>query len=285
MARVSVIGLGNMGRALARAFIAKNHSVTVWNRTQSAVSGLNAHIAASPAAAFAVSDMTVICVSDNDVVRSLLEDADVRAAVKGKTVVNLNTSTPDDAEQLSAIFVECGAAYLDGTIPAFPDQIGATDVGVVVAGPAAVWERHRELLMALGGETWYAGESIAAPAALDMAMAISFYHAAMGAFVEASKFALIHGVYVGNIRRTVPALLTVMQQQFSGALDAMERDSFLTDQATVDVHLGAVQMAVQVLAESFPNRNLYCENVAKDLQNASAAGLGASSMAAISKVL
>ena len=29
----SVIGLGNMGSALARAFLANRHSVTVWNRS------------------------------------------------------------------------------------------------------------------------------------------------------------------------------------------------------------------------------------------------------------
>jgi 3-hydroxyisobutyrate dehydrogenase-like beta-hydroxyacid dehydrogenase len=30
---VSVIGLGNMGSALARRFVANHHSVTVWNRS------------------------------------------------------------------------------------------------------------------------------------------------------------------------------------------------------------------------------------------------------------
>ena len=32
---VSVLGLGYMGSALARAFLAKQHAVTVWNRTAS----------------------------------------------------------------------------------------------------------------------------------------------------------------------------------------------------------------------------------------------------------
>ena len=32
---VSMLGLGYMGSALARAFLAKQHAVTVWNRTAS----------------------------------------------------------------------------------------------------------------------------------------------------------------------------------------------------------------------------------------------------------
>ncbi|OBR53140.1 hypothetical protein A6456_09255 [Paraburkholderia tropica] len=118
-----------------------------------------------------------------------------------------------------------------------------------------------------------------------MAMAISFYHTAMGAFIESSKYALANGVSLDGVRKTVPALLTVMQQQFASALDALERDSFETDQATVDVHLDAVKMAVAALAEAFPGRSLYCSVVADDLNKATSAGLGTQSMAAISNVL
>lgn len=37
MAEVTVIGLGAMGSALARAFIKAGHTVTVWNRTAARV--------------------------------------------------------------------------------------------------------------------------------------------------------------------------------------------------------------------------------------------------------
>ena len=40
--QVCVIGLGNMGSALAEALLAKDHSVTVWNRTASKCDPLTA---------------------------------------------------------------------------------------------------------------------------------------------------------------------------------------------------------------------------------------------------
>ena len=40
--QVCVIGLGNMGSALAEALLTSGHSVTVWNRTTSKCDGLAA---------------------------------------------------------------------------------------------------------------------------------------------------------------------------------------------------------------------------------------------------
>lgn len=48
--RISVIGLGNMGSALAKAFIMPESQVTVWNRTASKaqpLAKLGAHVAGS----------------------------------------------------------------------------------------------------------------------------------------------------------------------------------------------------------------------------------------------
>ena len=52
MTDVTMIGLGAMGSALARAFIGAGHSVTVWNRTAARMKplvSLGATAASSPA--------------------------------------------------------------------------------------------------------------------------------------------------------------------------------------------------------------------------------------------
>ncbi len=67
-ARVSVIGLGNMGSALAEALLAKDLSVTVWNRTASkgaALAASGAAVAASAAEAAAAADLLVVCVTNH----------------------------------------------------------------------------------------------------------------------------------------------------------------------------------------------------------------------------
>ncbi len=274
-----------MGRALARAFIEEGHQVTVWNRTRAASEGLGAsRIAESPADAFAASELTVICVLNNDVIDAFMDENAKRAA-RGKTVLNLNTSTPEDANKTARLFTEVGATYLDGTIPAFPDQIGKSGAGVIVAGPEQKWEQIRDVLGALGGATWYAGEKISAPAVIDMAMAISFFHTALGAFIESATYALREGVSIDSIKRAVPALIPVLEEQISVAIDAISKEDFSTDQATVDVHLGAVQMASKVMEKALPGRALLASIIANDLAKASSAGHGGNTMASIIKVL
>jgi len=62
--RVGVIGLGNMGSALARASAAAGHHVMVWNRTWAKAVALasRAEIAASVSELCARSAVIVVCV-------------------------------------------------------------------------------------------------------------------------------------------------------------------------------------------------------------------------------
>lgn len=72
---VTVIGLGEMGRALAGIFLKAGHRVTVWNRTAAKSAEL---VAAGAAATTSVREaieagpLVVICVLDYSVVRELL---------------------------------------------------------------------------------------------------------------------------------------------------------------------------------------------------------------------
>ena len=63
----AVIGLGNMGSAIADALISKEHQVTVWNRSPEKASNLvesGATLADSPADALNSSDVVLVCVSN-----------------------------------------------------------------------------------------------------------------------------------------------------------------------------------------------------------------------------
>ena len=75
MSEVSVIGLGAMGSALARALLRDGHRVTVWNRTSAKAEPLvrdGALLAHGPAAAVSASPIVLVCVEDYKVTRSIL---------------------------------------------------------------------------------------------------------------------------------------------------------------------------------------------------------------------
>ena len=82
---------------------------------------------------------------------------------------------------------ERGAAYLDGFIAAFPEDIGRPACPLHVAGNAEVWEAVSDVVLCLGGGSGYIGENVAAGAELDQANIL---------FGLTSSLAVIHGAHM-----------------------------------------------------------------------------------------
>jgi 3-hydroxyisobutyrate dehydrogenase-like beta-hydroxyacid dehydrogenase len=151
---VSVIGLGLMGTALAKALLANRHRVTVWNRTASKCTPLaqaGAQIAHSIEEAADASHVMVVCVLDYAVSDSLLRTPEISSRLKGKTVVQLTTGTPQEAQEAEVWAKENGVAYLDGSISGYPKDIGTPEGTILYAGSRAVFEAMQPLLHSLGG--------------------------------------------------------------------------------------------------------------------------------------
>jgi 3-hydroxyisobutyrate dehydrogenase-like beta-hydroxyacid dehydrogenase len=116
---VCVIGLGNMGSALAEALLANDQSVIVWNRTPSkcdALATAGAAVAESVADAAAAAKVTVICVTDHQAGMSLLQTDDVASSLRGKLLVQLSIVTGEESRELGRWAKENGITYLDGSI-------------------------------------------------------------------------------------------------------------------------------------------------------------------------
>lgn len=154
---VTVLGLGAMGTALAHAWLAAGHPVTVWNRTPARAESLaadGATIAATAAEAIAATRLVVTCLLDDASVGSTLAGADLT----GKDLVNLTTGTPAQARDRSAWAVARGARFLDGGIMAIPPMIGVPESGgyVFYSGSVEMYDEHRATLAVPTG-TVYAG--------------------------------------------------------------------------------------------------------------------------------
>ena len=78
MSEVTVIGLGHMGSALARAFVASGRPVTVWNRSPEKAAQLvhqGAGLAPDAAAAVAASPVVILCVSSYAAAQQILRQS------------------------------------------------------------------------------------------------------------------------------------------------------------------------------------------------------------------
>jgi len=155
---VTVIGLGPMGQAMARIFLAAGHDVTVWNRTPSRADDLVAAGAVrteTPKEALAASELVVLSLTDYAAMDAILGDAS--AALAGRTLVNLSSDTPDVTREAARWADAHGATFLVGGVMVPPGMLGGEDAYVYYSGPTDTFTTYEKVL-ALLGEPRYVGE-------------------------------------------------------------------------------------------------------------------------------
>jgi 3-hydroxyisobutyrate dehydrogenase-like beta-hydroxyacid dehydrogenase len=171
MSDVTVIGLGAMGSALARAELQAGHAVTVWNRSPDKINPL-VDIGASGSATFSeaiqASDYILICVDCYATSDQLLNDENVIPYLDGKTFIQFSTGTPTEARSSEAWLSKHGASYLDGSILCYPSKLGDLESVILVGGNQSGFEGAQKFLNPLGGDLRFLGENIAAAAAVDL---------------------------------------------------------------------------------------------------------------------
>lgn len=126
----------------------------------------------------------MVCLLDDTSVDQVLAGTDL----VGRDLVNLTTSTPDQARARAEWARERGARYLDGKIMAVPPMIGVAEAGgyVFYSGSPQLFELHRETLAVPAGTT-YVGENAGFAALYDVALLSAMYAMFAGA---AHAFAL-----------------------------------------------------------------------------------------------
>ncbi|MEO3816624.1 NAD(P)-binding domain-containing protein [Plantactinospora sp. B24E8] len=184
----TLLGLGAMGTALARAWLAAGHPLTVWNRTPARAEALAAEgatVAGTAAEAVAANRLVVVCLLDDNSVRQALSDVDLT----GRDVVNLTTSTPGQARALADWIGDRGGRFLDGGIMAVPPMISVPESGgyVLYSGSTDVFEAYRHTLAVPTG-TRYVGTDPGFAALYDVALLSAMTGMFSGA---AHAFALI----------------------------------------------------------------------------------------------
>ncbi|KAJ2970838.1 hypothetical protein NQ176_g7990 [Zarea fungicola] len=123
---VTVIGIGNMGAALAKALLDAGFKLTIWNRSAQRPQVISliqagAEFEGDLQTAIRKSDgVLLVCVVDYDAMYTLLAPLDAEdshTALAGRIVVNVTNGTPNQAREMSAWIKARGAAcYFDGSV-------------------------------------------------------------------------------------------------------------------------------------------------------------------------
>ena len=171
MSNVSVIGLGAMGSAIAKAELQAGHTVTVWNRSTSKINpliDLGALGSATFLDAIKASDHAIICVDCYATSDQILNDDTVAPYLDGKTFIQFSTGTPSEARSSDNWLSKNGAGYLDGTLLCYPSGLGDPESIILIGGVQSVYDPAKKYLDPLGGDLRYLGENIGAAAAVDL---------------------------------------------------------------------------------------------------------------------
>ena len=161
---VGFLGLGVMGREMARNLAAAGFAVKVYDVVPAAIEAM-AGTGVTPAASIA--DAT----ADADIVISMLPDTPQVEEVVGGTAgllsnpprgglyVDMSTIAPDATRNLAARLREAGVQMLDAPVSGGP--VGAKDatLTIMVGGEAAGFERARPFLQAMGTTINHVGAS------------------------------------------------------------------------------------------------------------------------------
>jgi 3-hydroxyisobutyrate dehydrogenase len=162
--RIGFIGLGIMGRPMARNLMAAGYPLTVWNRSRPGIDelvGQGAVEAAGPKAVAERSDVVITIVSDSPDVEgvALGPGGLVEAGRTGLAFVDMSTISPAVTRRIAARLGEVGVEMLDAPVSGGePGAINAT-LSIMVGGPEATFERCRPIFQAMGRTIVYCGPS------------------------------------------------------------------------------------------------------------------------------
>lgn len=149
--RVAWLGLGAMGVRMARRLVAAGHEMTVWNRTAGRTDGLDATVAATPAAAVRDAEVVLLMLADPAALAEVTEAADglIGAVVPGTTVVDLSTVGPAAVARLRAALPE-SVPLLDAPVMGSLAEAETGSLRLLTGGPTTAVAELEPLLSSLG---------------------------------------------------------------------------------------------------------------------------------------
>lgn len=159
---VGFIGLGVMGKAMARNLLGAGFPLTVHNRSKAKVDELVAEGArdgGSPAGVARAAEVVFLCLPDTpDVERILFGDDGVADGIReGGVVVDCSTISATETQGFAARLAERGVAMVDSPVSGGPAGAVNGTLSCMLGGDTEVIARVQPMLDAIGGKFVHVG--------------------------------------------------------------------------------------------------------------------------------
>lgn len=158
---MGLIGLGNMGTAIAERLLAAEWDVAVHNRTPGKAEPMRAAGATVFETAGALAeavDVVLTSLADDDALESVATVV-AGAAQPGTLLVDLSTVSPAASARVAALADEAGLLYLRAPVSGNPSVVQSGNLTFIASGPREAFERAEPTLLAIGRSIHEVGEA------------------------------------------------------------------------------------------------------------------------------
>ena len=160
---VGFIGLGIMGKPMARNLMKAGYKLVVYNRSRAPMDELAAEGAAtadSPKAVAEQSEIVITMLPDSPQVRAVMtgENGVLAGAKAGTLVIDMSTISPVVTQEVAKVAQEHGVRMLDA--PVSGGDVGAQQgtLSIMVGGSAEDFEQARPIFQVLGKTVVHVGD-------------------------------------------------------------------------------------------------------------------------------
>jgi 3-hydroxyisobutyrate dehydrogenase-like beta-hydroxyacid dehydrogenase len=207
---VGLIGLGNMGTAIAERLLGAGYPLVVHNRTRAKAESLasrGAIVADGVAALAGQVEVVLTSLADDEALDAIASEV-LGAARPGTVLVDLSTVSPGVSARVASRAETAAVAYLRAPVSGNPAVVRAGNLSFIVSGPPEALEQVEPVLQAIGPTVHHVGEGEQARV---VKLAINLM---VGGLAELMSEALVLGEASGVSRA---ALLEVMGASAAGA--------------------------------------------------------------------
>jgi 3-hydroxyisobutyrate dehydrogenase len=207
---VGLIGLGNMGTAIAERVLEAGYPLVVQNRSLEKAAPYvdrGATLADTPTELAEEVDVVLTSLADDEAFEHVAEKV-LAAAHPASVLVDLSTVSPAVSARVASFADEASVDYLRAPVSGNPSVVRAGNLTLIVSGPREALDRVEPVLRAIGPAIHYVGD---AEQARVVKLAINLMIAGLA---ELMSEALVLGEMSGVSRE---ALLEVMGSSAVGA--------------------------------------------------------------------
>jgi 3-hydroxyisobutyrate dehydrogenase-like beta-hydroxyacid dehydrogenase len=158
---VGLIGLGNMGTAIAERLLGAGFQLVVHNRTPQKAEPLaaaGATVAATPSELAAAVDVVLTSLPDDGALEAVAAQV-VAGAAAGTVLVDVSTVSPVASARVAVVAERASVKYLRAPVSGNPTVVRAGNLSFIVSGPRQTLERVGPVIHAIGPTVHHVGDA------------------------------------------------------------------------------------------------------------------------------